>query len=133
MPLFIFMFCVIFLSFSLHVFSLFWSMTSISLAQAMSSPMIILLPSWHLWGCLFNPTNVRLGLHLAYLLDLSPLLNFIVPLVASRSLASLLVLFPLPFFFFLHKALGKDVQHANVFPKLGDILVAFIILFQCFT
>jgi hypothetical protein len=34
---------------------------------------------------------------------------------------------------FLQKALSEDVQHANVFPKLGDIQVAFVILFQCFT
>jgi hypothetical protein len=33
---------------------------------------------------------------------------------------------------FLQKVLGKDVQHVDMLPKLGDVKVAFGILFQCF-
>jgi hypothetical protein len=35
--------------------------------------------------------------------------------------------------YFLQDALLKDVQQANVFSRLGDVYVAFRILFQCFT
>jgi hypothetical protein len=47
-------------------------------------------------GCLFNPTNVSLGLCFIYLLGLSSLLNFIALLMTLGSLVSLLAL--LPFF-----------------------------------
>jgi Na+/melibiose symporter-like transporter len=76
-------------------------MTPISLAMSMlsPSPLIILLLSWLMWGCLFNLANARLGLYLTYFLGLSPLSNFIASLVAIGSLVSLLALFP-PFHFF---------------------------------
>jgi hypothetical protein len=35
-------------------------------------------------------------------------------------------------FSFLQEVLGKDVWHVHVFPRLGDVHVAFGIFSQCF-
>jgi hypothetical protein len=35
-------------------------------------------------------------------------------------------------FFFFQEPLDDDVQHINVFPKLGDVQVTFKILTRCF-
>ncbi len=59
-----------------------------------------LFPTWFLQGCLFNPASVWHGLLLVYLLNSSPLPNYVAPLMTSRSLAFPLVLLLLLFFFF---------------------------------
>jgi hypothetical protein len=41
--------------------------------------------------------------------------------MTSRSLASPLVMLPLPLFFFWLEALGEDVGHLNVILKLEDV------------
>jgi hypothetical protein len=66
-------FALFFKGFSLGVSSLLWPMTPISSTFPMLflSPLINLRLSWFLWGYSFNPTSVRFGLHLAYLLGLS--------------------------------------------------------------
>jgi len=46
-----------------------------------------------------------------------------------RSLASLLAF---PISFFLQGTLDEDVQHVDLFPRLGDVQVAFGIFFQRF-
>jgi hypothetical protein len=61
------------------------------------SPLIILFPNWFLWGCLFNLANVWLGFHLVYLLGSS---SFVNSLMVSKKFASLLVVLPLPLFFY---------------------------------
>jgi hypothetical protein len=46
-----------------------------------------------------------------------------------KSLASLLAF---PISFFLQGTLDEDVQHVDLFPRLGDVQVAFGIFFRCF-
>ncbi len=82
---FIFVFNVVLQRYSFHVSSFPWPMKPISSTIPMSFPLffIILFPSWFLWSYLFNSANVWRGLHVAYLLSSSPLLNFVTPMVAS--------------------------------------------------
>jgi hypothetical protein len=61
------------------------------------SHFIIWFPNWFLWGCLFNLANVWFGFYLVYLLGSS---SYVTPLMASKPLASPLVLLPLPLFFY---------------------------------
>jgi hypothetical protein len=70
-----------------------------TLPKLFPSPLIILLPNWFLWGYLFDSANVQPRFHLAYLLGLSPHLNFVASLMASGSLTSFLALLPFPSFF----------------------------------
>jgi hypothetical protein len=42
--------------------------------------LIILLHSWFLWDCLFNPTSAQLGLLSVYPLGLFSLMNYVAPL-----------------------------------------------------
>jgi len=103
-------------------------MTPISLALPMLffTPLIILLPNWLLWGCLFNLASAQHGLYLAYFLGSSPLSNFYCFLDNIRILG---VSFGFASFIssFLKKVLDEDVQHAYMFSRLGDVYVAFSI------
>ncbi len=100
-------------------------MKPISSTIPMSFPLffIILFPSWFLWSYLFNSANVWRGLHVAYLLSSSPLLNFVTPMVASWSLASPLALFPLPFFFVRRFKQGCSASRCA--PKMKVCLGGF--------
>ncbi len=71
----------------------------LGLTHIVSSPLIIVFPSWFLWGCLFNLTSVQLGFRLAYLLNLSPY-QILLPFSGIRIFAHLFSFVSLVFFFF---------------------------------
>jgi hypothetical protein len=100
-------------------------MKPISSTLPMSFPLffIILFPNWFLWSYLFNSANVWRGLHVAYLLGSSPLLNFVTPMMASGSLASPLALFPLPSFFV--RCFKQGCSTSRCAPKMKVCLGGF--------
>jgi hypothetical protein len=87
--------------------------------------------SWLLWGCLFNPASARFA-------SFSLPLGFIAPTKFYLPHDGIVIL-GVPFGYtsftssFLQEVLIEDVWHANVFPRLKDVQVAFGILFRCFS
>jgi len=96
------------------VFPLFLFLT---LALPMLFPLFLCFPIG-LCGVVYSTPQLSTWACLSYLLGLSPY-RVLLPLNISRSLACLLAL--LLSVFFLEKALNEDVQHVNMFLKLGDI------------
>jgi len=96
------------------VFPLFLFLT---LALPMLFPLFLCFPIG-LCGVVYSTPQLSTWACLSYLLGLSPY-RVLLPLIISRSLACLLAL--LLSVFFLEKALNEDVQHVNMFLKLGDI------------